>query len=270
MQYRFHNLIDLVALVILCGTATAEVPEWEERFIKTIEQLEGDYSPEALEKLGSIVGMLSVENQPHLRESPAFKLARERLLEFPGFAEHFRQKILAASAWENGESTVQSRENRGFLFQTLSQLPHPETIRVLGELLQDDRDPSKGEVTDTRYVTNSLNAAYSLHGIGLKKPPVGGRYGNAREDLPTWRLWFEQVQHGKSFSFVGDPKTYTLAEKSQANTTRQERRPRSKKGDSADDADDRSAKPELLGILALLLLAVTIAASKLRRKPTKS
>jgi hypothetical protein len=245
-----------------------EYAEREERHLKTIAKYSSDSSAEAIEKLGEIVGRLS--RDPVMRESQALKQARERLLEIPASAEHFKQKILTISAWENGESTVQTYGSRGWFFQILTQLPHPETIRVLGEFLQDDRDPSNGVVLDTRYVTNSVNAAFSLHGIGLKKPPVGGRYGNARKDLPTWRLWYEQVQHGKPFSFEGDPRIYTLADKSQTSRTREERRPKSGERSLATDSRDRSSRTELLIVIGLLLLTVIFAATRIIRKSGKS
>jgi hypothetical protein len=238
----------------------------EERYLKTIDKYSTDTSPEAIEKLGAIVRRMAHEDKRGPHNSQAFTLARKRLLEIPGVAEHFKQRILAISAWENGESSVPTYDRRGWLFQTLTQLPHPETIRVLGELLQDARDPTKGVVSDSRYVPNSVNASYALRKIGLRKPPEARLDGDAWEEVLSWRLWFEQVQHGKPFSFEGDPKTYTLADKSRATVTRQERRPRTGEGDTASDTAGRMHKPVLMVILGLLLLAVTIAASKLLRK----
>jgi hypothetical protein len=270
MYFRFHILIVIAGFLSLIETGNAEVPEWEGRFLETIKEHHGDDSDEAIQALSRIVGMLSRENKPDLRKSPAFKLARESLLEIPGFAENLRNRILEISAWELGESTIKPQETRGFLFQTLTQLPHPETIRVLGALLQDDRDPTNGLVTDTRYVPNSVNAAYSLHGIGLRNPPVTARYGDAWQDLPTWRLWYEQVQHGKPFSFEGDPRTFTLAENSLAAADRQEHRRRPDEGESAKGSDHWVSKPEVWVILLLVLLTVTVAASRFLRTSGRS
>jgi hypothetical protein len=244
-----------------------ELAEREERHFKTIAKYSTDPSSEAIEKLGEIVARLS--SDPKMRESQALRLARERLLEIPGFAGHFKQKIQTISAWENGESAVPTHESRGWFFQTLTQLPHPETIRVLGELLQDDRDPSKGAASDCPYVPNSVNASYALRNIGLRKPPAARLDGDAWEEVATWQVWFEQVQNGKPFSFEGDPRTYTLADKSQASATRQERRPKSGERSSTADEEDRSDRPELLVITGLLLLVVIFAASKLLQKSGK-
>jgi hypothetical protein len=271
MCCRFCHLLGIVAMIgiNMIGTCEAEAPEWESRFLNTIQQYEGSQSTEAIEKLGRIVGMLASGQDPQLLESRAFKLARERVLQIPGFADHFKQKILAISAWENGESTVETLEQSGWYFIILSQLPHPDTVRVLGELLHDDRDPTKGSPSHSPHVPNSVHAAYALHEIGLQRPPVAGRYGNARKDLPTWRLWFEQVQHGKSFSFVGDTRTYTLAESSLSAATRKSRRPKPNEGVPADSSNQWVTKPEVWLILILLLVTVTVAASRFLRSPIR-
>lgn len=84
--------------------------------------------------------------------------------------------------------------------------------------------------------------------------------------MPVWRLWFEQVKHGKPFSFKGDMRVYTLVDLTQANPPRQERRTKPKEGEADTANGNRSRRIEIFVVLFLLALAVIIAASRVIRK----
>lgn len=94
------------------------------------------------------------------------------------------------------------------------RLQGPDTVRVLGELLFDERNPwEKTNFTDSGLpLTNALYAVESLHKLGLKNPPVLSEHTAYADDLHTWQLWYQQVKAGnRTFSFKGDDTVYTLA-----------------------------------------------------------
>ncbi len=73
--------------------------------------------------------------------------------------------------------------NRRLDFEVLSHLPSPETIRVLGDYLDDERDAAKEALWSSDYllmgtVPNSFYARETLKSIGLRdadfaEPTVG-------------------------------------------------------------------------------------------------
>ncbi len=191
-----------------------DVSDWEKPFLETLKKYQNDESEEAMRGIGRVAELLSIpyKKEPHRKQSDAYRLAVGRLREIPGAVEYFKRDILKRMEWDMGCSAIKGDEDRDSNFHILAQLQLPETVSVLGELLYDDRDPSKGPPSDSPYVPNSLYATLSLHKLGIKHPPVNSRDFDARRDLPAWRLWYEQVKAGnRTFSFVGDEKTYTLA-----------------------------------------------------------
>lgn len=94
--------------------------------------------------------------------------------------------------------------------QTLGHLPSPETVRVLGELLQDREDTSNPPYTFGSG-TNAGFAADALKAL-VAEPPVlhDGKY-NRIGDIEIWQTWYEQIKSGnRTFRFEGDPVEYDL------------------------------------------------------------
>jgi hypothetical protein len=149
-----------------------------------------------------------------------FNRAQTALLAIPGHAEYYRDRINEARRKVDvlPPDSVERGPLRGMLyneqmngFQTLSQLPSAETIRVLGEFLFDDRGtlPGDGEQAAVERPI-SRDAATALSKLPLVARPVTSKE-SGREDTPTWRLWYQQVKAGtRTFRFVGDPKEYNL------------------------------------------------------------
>ncbi len=147
-------------------------------------------------------------------------LQRE-LLSIPMHAQYFADKIIAEQkAVASYPTNVGPRGNYDFnrtlIFEILSCLPSPETVRVLGEFLADDIDtpvPLRSPDSDwgDNSRANSYGSAYTLMRSGLRNPPVAEdrRNDNPDEILADTRAWWEEVKSGKrSFSFVGQKSEY--------------------------------------------------------------
>lgn len=218
--YRDHmKSMVLILGLIVAGAAQAQPmdavgnPEWERPFLDIIASCGDDSSDEAIEKLGEIVGKLSKENEPEKKLTPAYAKARSRLADIPGAASFYQARILEKTEWEMGASNKEGTIERGWAFHILSQIQGPETVQILGDLLSDERDPTKGAATDSTYVPNSLKAVEALHELGLTNPPIRSKHCDAARDLNTWKLWYEQIRSGsRRFSFEGDSSSYSLAD----------------------------------------------------------
>ena len=98
----------------------------------------------------------------------------------------------------------------------LRNLPSPETIGVLGELLSDESPRPKLAADHSNVAAymdarpNCDEAALALAEL-LENPPVKkGDYVFGR-DLVIWQQWYERVKEGReTFRLVGDPVDYTL------------------------------------------------------------
>jgi hypothetical protein len=169
-----------------------------------------------------------------------YKKLQSELLSIPGHAEYAREEIekarlsLGALIYEVGYERTRARQ-----FETLSQLPSPESVKVLGDYLDDDRDLAEEPVwfPDGGVAgldPNSLLAVKTLNSIGLRDadfppPDVGERpsledyavrdkawrdiwhyeYDKRRKELDPWRAWYVEVKSGqRTFSFKGQSVEY--------------------------------------------------------------
>jgi hypothetical protein len=172
-----------------------------------------------------------------------YQALQNQFLSIPGHAEYFRNQI------ENDRATILPKEpylyggtfdfNRRLVFEVLSHLPSPETIQVLGDYLDDERDAAKEAIWTSDYQLmgtgpNSHYARETFKSIGLRntdfaEPNVGEwpsrtKYPtreehmhvlfdylvNQREErLKPWRAWWDEVKSGqRTFSFKGQKVEY--------------------------------------------------------------
>ena len=160
------------------------------------------------------------------------KELQEALLSIPGHAEYYANQINAA--WQVVEEGISKNGEAGdgtkgvlhnaqmYGFQTLSQLPSAETVRVLGEFLTDNRGkftPPPGASADEiswlrlnwHDSANSDRAAITLTALPLTTRPYPKRELFVPGDVERWLLWYNQVKAGRrTFSFEGDPQEYDL------------------------------------------------------------
>ncbi len=97
--------------------------------------------------------------------------------------------------------------------QVLANLPGPETVRVLGDMLDEDwEDPmNKRRGTLDKVGKLSVGCMGTLGRLPWVRdaklaPPAGW---GTEEDLQQWRAWYAEVKAGsRSFAFIGQPVSY--------------------------------------------------------------
>ncbi len=206
---------------------------------------------------------------------------RAVVLETPGHAEYFanrireaRKKVDEASPEDQGQFWHPLNNEQMYGFQTLGQLPSPETIRVLGEFLYDERglfpkyNPALQDRARNRGENaNSDRALMTLARMPLIFKPVQPRIRNHviyDEDINAWRLWYEQIKAGtRTFRFEGDPQEYSLAGPvSEARVPQGDgasrKAPRSPAEASASPLDEKKSLPVWSLVGASLLLATAL------------
>ena len=137
-------------------------------------------------------------------------------ISLPNHASYFAEKIEKLRIpGREGYSGCSDPRKRMWIFQdSLSHLPSPETIKILGNFLYDTRDtPTAREVrlaTDYDLIpTNDCLAADALGSIGLNKAPLDKKKYSERQDVEIWKLWYEPVKAGtRKFSFAGQDVEY--------------------------------------------------------------
>ena len=146
---------------------------------------------------------------------------RSMLLSIPGHAQYFadeierEQKEVAHLPTSTG-ARVSYDAHRSDYFSTLAYLPSPETIKVVGYLLSDEKDTPVPEVSpDSDWGrnprANCWGAAGVIANIGLRDAPVDGgpRWDEDENALVKSRAWWEQIKSGqRPFSFVGEKVEY--------------------------------------------------------------
>lgn len=178
----------------------------------------------AIPLLGSALSKISRYNIYQSKDRiSVYDKAREQLLSIPGHAQYFADELereRADLAPEENRSDYNNRR-RLYIAETLSHLPSPETVSVLGRYLFDERDepppidPRKD--SDMEPVPSSTRLAYECFmNIGLRNPPVTreGYWKSAdreRYAISLTRAWWEKVKSGQlTFSFLGKKMEYRI------------------------------------------------------------
>lgn len=129
-------------------------------------------------------------------------------------ATYLEEKLesLRTNDSSNYYQSMDHRERFWMIDQTLSQIPTPEVVTLLGNYLYDERDnpPPFQQFQDWIDVeANSRLAVRALVHIGIKNQPVHPKKDYDDSDLATWKLWWEQVKAGtRTFSFEGKDIAY--------------------------------------------------------------
>jgi hypothetical protein len=144
---------------------------------------------------------------------------QQKIMSIPGHAQYFSDKIkIEQESVKNDPHLRGGRldydRNRGtYISEILINLPSPETIRVLGDFLDDDLDYRCKPNTHRGYdfYANSDFAMKALVGIGLNNSPQIEKFTDQEQDITLWRNWYAKVKAGTlTFSFVGNPTEYDL------------------------------------------------------------
>lgn len=149
--------------------------------------------------------------------------AQSILLSIPGHARYFEEKRREARAKCVNLALDTTYEQACLrMTETLRHLPSPETVQVLGRLLESNEDvPSEEQLKDYRRLERQQGAAdwYTPHSIGFTTLPYLGIRGigetpkyiqtYATEPFTLLRPWWEEVKAGKrTFSFKGQKVEY--------------------------------------------------------------
>ena len=219
----FQGLFWFCAFPVACAQ---EEPGWQQRSFAAIEHAASLPSDEAIPALSSIIGRAwhehIVDNNSWAKK-PDYKAiydaAQAKLLAIPGHAEWHRDQIERERAEVDpaDSSTVYIfQQHRQDHIETLGHLPSPETVRVLGEMLDDPRDDSPPRVPDDtppEWIATRHRAVWALGYLGIANPPAINKTGSAtpEERLFRWKLWYAQVKAGtRTFRFEGSKVEHRL------------------------------------------------------------
>ncbi|MFD0895476.1 hypothetical protein KBB96_19925 [Luteolibacter ambystomatis] len=221
MKSLLKSLI-VLAIILSFSKANADLPTnpteyaaWENKMLQAIQDLNGAPDSQAFPKLGKWVLQTSASWNLETGSRPVYHAAKDALISRPGHAEYFGNMIRTITEAElAGTSTYHSTE-RWWQYETLQQLPSPETVKVLGELLFDERGKQYNDdpVRDSRLPhANCRYAAKSL-AVLIDKPPYDAKLNPSSDSaLDAWRLWYQQVKAGtRTFRFKGSPIAYSLS-----------------------------------------------------------
>jgi hypothetical protein len=138
------------------------------------------------------------------------------LLSIPGHAKYFADEIERKRAMiQPGEYTGDYDRLRVFHFETLSHLPSPETVKILGSFLYDDKDFENMTVVEAageKHLSGgrSPNSKYATGAfilLEIQNPPYPKSAYIA--DIEKWRTWYDEIKSGKkAFSFKGQKVEY--------------------------------------------------------------
>jgi hypothetical protein len=206
-----------------------EYAAWEARMLKAIGDQSNADPVEAIPRLGLWMVQLSPPSRHReIDGRRVFNAALSALKEIPWHADYYKMRVIdARTAFDEEEnprargalrSKLQNEQSNAF--KVLALLPSPETVRVLGDFLGDERDRQSSDRSGEAWAgapRNASNAQYALGSLAklpLVSKPVPQRSG-ARvvfdDDIEAWRLWYEQVKLGKrTFRFEGDSREYNL------------------------------------------------------------
>ena len=174
--------------------------------------------------LGDCIRKLAMGSVFQIRERiEVYDHVQNTLLSIPGHAEYFGRRIREANeplkGPEYGKLVHEARNERMYGFQTLSNLPSPETVKVLGEMLSDtwrkEFNPPPGS-EDVVPPPNSLALDAidkCLQSLPLRDPPSVPRLmaWDDPEDVLVhpWQSWWKEIKSGKrTFSFKGQAVEY--------------------------------------------------------------
>ncbi len=148
-------------------------------------------------------------------------MLQKALLSIPGHGEFFASKIRSAyfshknASMNRGSAEELAAYQSAWFYngRVLANLPSPETVRSLGEMLDEDWEDPMNKLRDSFGQVGKLGTACMrtlgrlswVRDDGLA-PPAGW---SEEEDLHQWRAWYAEVKAGtRGFAFRGQPVSY--------------------------------------------------------------
>jgi len=234
-----------------------------------------------IELLGAMVKAKSTAGgwRPDQNQVAVANRAAGLLIDIPGHAEYFRDRLLAAQVAHRDDITSilagakfnDYLQKQGDIIEVLGQLRSIETVKVLGEFLSDSWiNPATTERRiEERIGPMSLVAVRALSKLPLANKPANTRYDHEAEgDLKSWQLWYGQIKAGtRTFRFEDDPQEYDLSGPASAEKLREIEQGRirdGEKGKGRREAESEARKNEgvkgvSVGIVVSGILVATVA-----------
>lgn len=208
------NLIILAwffANIISCSAATKEeVLESEISMSKTMTNED---------KVKHLMGIVEFKARYIIprsqRELDLIQEAITEVINTPGHAEFFAEDIRRKQKEVShirigpyGDRIAYDELRRRNIYKTMPLMPSPETIKVLGDFLNDDKDWPEGPVPGDYYANNGY-AVLALKTIGLRNPAETYHLDAIPSTINLWQAWYGKVKAGEiTFSFGGQPHEY--------------------------------------------------------------
>lgn len=215
----------LLVFLLPWFSVNAEVSSWFPWAMAQIDQIDSKPVEERIKLLGTFTG-ISAEPMNE-EQAEVSKRAQSLLLNLPGHAEYYSKRINDARQRLDDNRKNHRDESRPLYeltneqmygFRVLGSLPSPETVRVLGEWLSDERGSNPKEIDrEAGEAPNSSFATRALTRLPIVSKPVTVPFNriydsNIESVKHTWLLWYQQVKAGtRTFRFEGDPNEYSLA-----------------------------------------------------------
>jgi hypothetical protein len=222
-----RNLTIYVVMSLCFGLASEEKKDWprNERELwlaqrrDWIERAKQNPDDESLINLSKILRG-GVAHHGHSKEAILqYDRAKHLMLSTPGHAIYFSDRLSAArrkaeKPWIDNEYQMVYQQTR----ETLLHLPSPETVRVLGSMLESEEDLWSRDEIVAIWREKSKHGDYGavipsprgfaigvLQEIGLRDYPQ--YMSHEWKDVPT--AWWEEIKSGqRTFSFKGQSVGY--------------------------------------------------------------
>jgi len=189
---------------------------WKEKWTNTFNEIETYPEKEKIEILGAAVRAKSITGRWEQLTEDQLAIgnhAAQILSVISGHAKFFGDRIHAAyeplKGPNPGSFKSSAQSEMMYSFETLKNLPSPETVRVLGEMLSETWQlPLAGEYTPPALAYPAMT---TLGDLGIRNAPWKPIIivPDAEGAIPAWQVWWEEVKSGKrSFSFVGQKSEY--------------------------------------------------------------
>ncbi len=234
---RRNGLTTFLLLILLTLPLHADAQagiDWEnwhrgsEAKLQEITRLPQD---QQITGLGSVVisGARDPVRQLNRWQSDIFSQAKAGLLGIPGASEYYGDRINRSHAAFKGTilgerqdgSTNEVQREMINGFRVLANLPSPETVRVLGEMLSDEWEGPMPEGADYWPDSLAVSAVLPLARLPFTDPPAPDFPDHAaKENLKAWQQWYAEVKAGtRSFAFIGQPVSHRFGPDGTVETT---------------------------------------------------
>lgn len=211
---KYIGTLMLAVFWLSISAQADERSEWLAERRSWIEQAKTTPNPKSIENLSRIVrgvGANLDSGSPEARD--LYFEARRHLLSTPGHARHFAEELEKTRAKDRTKGRINyAKDLHQYVAETLVHLPSPETVGVLGKMLEDTRDapPPDDPMRDMNgYTMNPHLAAVALSRMKIRNYPLGRHFQPVFDDFEPWLEWWKEVKAGrKTFSFEGQNVEY--------------------------------------------------------------